>query len=85
MPKKIDVYFLLIMIEDVDPLIYGPFSDAFARDQAALNYRQREGHFEDGLFMLDITQAMHRPTVSTYPSKFFEQETLNAAEYTTHT
>ena len=84
MTKAIDLY-LTIIIGDVDPVIYGPFDTELARDQTALKYRRRTGNLDDGIFMLDINRDTRRPTVYAYSGGFFEQETLNEKDYTTHT
>jgi hypothetical protein len=72
-----DTYFYLLLIEDdTDPNVQGPFVTAAERDEAAREYRA-EG-FEGGIFPLDI-QAEEEPLlVSTepYSGDFFEEEEL---------
>ena len=66
-------YYLLIVREDVDPRLVGPFNAMYARDAYARNYRyKRDQDAEDGLFPLDM-DAQGNLTVDAYSGGFFER------------
>ncbi len=67
------LYYLLIVREDVEPHLAGPFSNEYLRDQYARSYRyKRDREAQDGLFPLDM-DADAKLTVGTYSGGFFER------------
>ena len=69
-----DVYFYLLLIEDdTDPDVQGPFVTENERNEAAREYRA-EG-FDGGIFPIDITSGEEPVLVTTeaFSGGFFEE------------
>lgn len=66
-------YWLIFVWSDVEPEIRGPFDTEETRDQAAKELRREEGE-DHGIFMLDITDDVPTPVVSSYCGGFFDQD-----------
>jgi hypothetical protein len=57
-PKNVTKYLYLIVVEDdVEPTVHGPYGTAMDRDAAAIRMRQDDPERRNGLFPLDITAA----------------------------
>jgi len=50
-------YYLLKIIDDVEPCVQGPFKSAARRDYAALRHRRSDPDRRDGLFRAEITRS----------------------------
>lgn len=64
---KTELY-LFITVNDVEPVIRGPYTSEEARDRAARRYQSKK--IEDGLFRLNITDG--KPTTEAYSGAFFD-------------
>lgn len=68
MDKKI---WLVIVWEDIEPSVIGPFEDDEKRLNAALEFRKREGK-DHGLYRLDIKEEF--PEISPFSGGELEME-----------
>jgi hypothetical protein len=66
------VHYLLMLVDDTAPELYGPFRNAGERDRRAKALRNKHGE-EHGLFKLNIT-ALGVPEVAAYSGGFFMEE-----------
>ena len=65
-------YYLLIVREDVEPELKGPFPGMAMRDTYALRYRRtRDLEASDGLYPLDV-DVQGNVSVHSYSNAFFE-------------
>lgn len=62
--------FLLIIWNDVEPEVFGPYATTGERDDAARRMREQNGD-KHGIFPLDLSLMM--PVIGTYPNAFFEE------------
>ncbi len=65
-------YYVLLILQDVDPVLHGPFASAVARDRHAKTLKAEYGN-EHGIFPLDIS-SKGIPEISAYSGAFFEKE-----------
>lgn len=63
-------YYLVIVVEDVDPEIHGPFETELFRDNFAIRHKREHGD-EDGIFPLDIPEQ-GEPAIFAYSGGFFQ-------------
>lgn len=70
--KSITTYYVLVMMDDIDPEMFGPFSTKEERDQKARNLRGELGG-EHGVHWVD-TITTTRTEVGAYSSAFFNED-----------
>lgn len=63
-------YYVLLIWEDVEPDLYGPYTKAI-RDRTARELKKEHGN-RSGIFALD-SSASGKLTVSSYVRAFFEE------------
>ena len=64
-------YFLLIVWEDIEPDLMGPFQTEEERDANAKEMKATFGD-ENGIFFLDLSGSV--PSVGAYSGGFFKEE-----------
>lgn len=62
-------YYILLVWEDIEPQIRGPYKDAANRDLYAKRLRHKCGAEEHGVFALDVNRN-GKPKVSAYSQAF---------------
>ena len=65
---RINFYYLVIVWDDVEPELAGPFESEEDRDAHALSIRDKEGP-EHGIYPLDLSDD--QPVIGAYPGAFF--------------
>jgi len=79
------LYYVLQVVDDVEPMLHGPYKTSAGRDKKAKRLRKEcREEFKDGLYPLDLcvnagpfqTRANLRPnlSVSSYSGGFFEED-----------
>jgi hypothetical protein len=62
-------YHVLIVYDDIEPELVGPFDTFQARDERSKELKRQHGN-EHGIFTLDV-DAKGTPSVGAYPAGFF--------------
>ena len=65
-----DKYYVLIVEDDIEPFLNGPYMTEASRDTQARKHK-KEFSDRDAILWLDINQHGN-PTVGSYPSVFFK-------------
>jgi hypothetical protein len=65
-------WFVLVVEDDIEPEVQGPFDTEVDRDNWAFRYRkERDPHKEDGIYALNVLPD-GQPRTFAYPARFFE-------------
>jgi len=67
-------YYVLMIMDDVEPELHGPFTRAGDRDSHARDLKAKHGD-EHGIFPMDIT-ARGAPRVGAYSGGFFMEKEI---------
>lgn len=65
-----------LMFGDIEPELFGPFTNEDERDRRALELREQDSR-EEAIFRLNI-DSQGKPSVLTYSGAFFEKEELQS-------
>ena len=74
------LYYVLQTVQDVEPVLHGPYRTQQGRDKKAKQLRKEcNEEFKDGLYPLDWRDPNNTPnppalSVSTYSGGFFEED-----------
>lgn len=69
-PKREGKY-LVVVVEDVEPEIKGPYKTENEREQAAKNHRREDEDKSDGIYPLDISEKA-KPAIGAYSGGFLD-------------